>query len=62
MALLQHPGGSGYQEAVERLRQVRDLMNGLGRPEDFAAYLATVRGANKRRRNFMRLLEAAKLA
>ncbi len=54
-------GGSGYEEAVERLRQIHGLMKRLGRSEAFAAYLAAVRAANKRKRNFMQLLDAAKL-
>ncbi len=54
-------GGGAYEEAVERLRQIHGLMKRLGRSEAFAAYLTAVRTANKRKRNFIRLLDTAKL-
>jgi uncharacterized Zn finger protein len=50
-----------YEIAVARLKQVRDVMNLLGKTRELAAYLAAVRLAHKRKRNFLKLLDGAKL-
>ncbi len=46
-----------YQEAVELLKKVQDLMARLGRKAEFARYLESVRAAHKPKRNFMKLLD-----
>jgi len=60
-SVLQHASQSGYETAVARLKQVRDVMTRLGKSRELADYLATVRFAHKRKRNFLKLLDAAKL-
>jgi uncharacterized Zn finger protein len=60
-AALRLPNGQGYEEAVNRLRQVHELMTRLGKAKDFSAYLAGVLSTHGRKRNFMRLLVAARL-
>lgn len=51
---------AAYEEAVKYLRIVCDLMNRLGRSDEFAAYLTSIRTAHKPKRNFMKLLERFK--
>ena len=51
---------AAYEEAVKYLRIMRDLMNRLGRSDEFAAHLASIRAAHKPKRNFMKLLEGFK--
>jgi uncharacterized Zn finger protein len=46
-----------YEEAVKLLRKIRNLMTRLGREQQFAGYLESVRKANRRKRNFMKLLD-----
>jgi uncharacterized Zn finger protein len=58
---LQRVSQEGYQTAVARLRQVKDVMVKLGKTRDFAAYLASLRLAHKRKRNFLQLLDRARL-
>ncbi len=58
---LQQPSPRGYEAAAARLKQVRDVMTRLGKTRELAAYLASVRLANKRKRNFLKLLDAARL-
>ncbi len=60
-SVLQHASQRGYEIAVARLKQVRDVMTRLGKTRELADYLATVRFAHKRKRNFLKLLDAAKL-
>lgn len=48
-----------YAEAVGLLRKVQELMDRLGRGEEFAAYIASVRAAHKPKRNLMKLLGEA---
>jgi uncharacterized Zn finger protein len=52
----------GYEIAVARLRQIRDVMNRLGKTGELVAYLASVRLNHKRKRNFMLLLDKARLS
>ena len=58
---LQQVNQEGYKVAVARLRQVRDVMKRLGKDRELAAYLDSVRFTHKRKRNFLLLLNAAKL-
>jgi uncharacterized Zn finger protein len=55
-ATLRHTGNDAYAEAVRLLRKIRQLEDRLGRKQDFAAFLASVREAHRRKRNFMALL------
>lgn len=48
-----------YEEAVRLLRKVQELMSRLGRGEEFATYLASVRAAHRPKRNLMKLLDRA---
>jgi uncharacterized Zn finger protein len=52
-------GKQAYQQAVGLLRKVREVMTRLGREEVLAAYLASVRATHKRKRNLIKLLDAA---
>jgi uncharacterized Zn finger protein len=52
-------GKQAYQQAVGLLRKVREVMTRLGREEELAAYLASVRATHKRKRNLIKLLDAA---
>lgn len=60
-SVLQQASQRGYEIAVARLKQVRDVMTRLGKTGELATYLASVRLAHKRKRNFLKLLDAAKL-
>jgi uncharacterized Zn finger protein len=51
---------SAYDAAVAYLRIIRDLMNRMGKDNEFVAYLASIRAAHKPKRNFMKLLDAFK--
>jgi len=51
----------GYQMAVGHLRRIRDMLKAHGRSQEFLAYLAALRQEHKRKRNFLALLDAAKL-
>jgi uncharacterized Zn finger protein len=59
-ALLKITTDSGYAAAVERLGQVRDLMDRTGSGGEFPDYLAGVRAAHARKRNFTKMLDAAR--
>ena len=50
-----------YEEPVRRLLVVRDLMRRLGREGEFAEYVADLRAEFKRKRNFLKLLDAHRL-
>jgi uncharacterized Zn finger protein len=59
---LQQVSQRGYEIAVSRLRQIRDVMIRLGKTGELAAYLASVRFNHKRKRNFMLLLDGARVS
>jgi uncharacterized Zn finger protein len=48
-----------YEEAVRLLHKVQELMNRLGRGEEFPTYVASVRAAHKPKRNLMKLFDRA---
>jgi len=48
-----------YEEAVELLRQIKELMDRLDRGGEFSEYLAAVKAQHKQKRSFMRLLDEA---
>jgi tetratricopeptide (TPR) repeat protein len=58
---VQQTNQRGYEVAIARLTQVRDVMTRLGKTRELAEYLAAVRLVNNRKRNFVKLLDAAKL-
>lgn len=58
--LLERMGSPDYAGVVRLIRHVRELMNGLRREREFAAYLNELRTVYKRKRNFMKLLERVK--
>jgi len=58
---LQQVSQRGYEIAVSRLRQIRDVMDRLGKTGELASYLASVRFNHKRKRNFMLLLDKTRL-
>jgi uncharacterized Zn finger protein len=57
-ALLGTKRNDGYAAAVELLGHIRGLMVTLGAEAEFAGYLATVRAAHGRKRNFTSMLAA----
>jgi uncharacterized Zn finger protein len=48
---------AAYETGIHLLHKIRAVMGRLGQKESFAAYLASVRAAFARKRNFIRLLE-----
>lgn len=56
---LNRKNNQAYREAIGLLRQVRDLMFRVGKQQDFARYLASVRSGHKAKRNFVKLLDHA---
>jgi uncharacterized Zn finger protein len=59
-ATLGQKSNDAYREAVTLLRKVQRLMSRCDKQEPFAAYLTTVRTTHKPKRNFIKLLDAAK--
>jgi len=57
--LLAHTGNDVYEEAVQLLRKVQELLHRLGREAEFASQIASIRATQRRKRNFMKLLDAA---
>jgi len=49
-----------YRQAAAFLGKIRSLLGSLGRPGDFAGYLASVSAAHKAKRNFMKILARKK--
>jgi len=47
-----------YEEAVKLLQKIRELMARLDRVTEFDDYLAALRVEYKRKRNFIKLLDA----
>ncbi len=58
--LLELRRNDAYEQAVKVLGRIRTVMVRLGRESDFPAYLASVRTAHGRKRNFTRLLDRAR--
>lgn len=56
--LLHQRGNDAYTQAIRWLDKVRRLSIRLNRQEPFARDLATLRGAHKAKRNFVKLLDA----
>lgn len=56
--LLQHAAQRNYQESVTYLGRIERLCKGLGKDAEFRALLVSIRAANKRRPNFIKLIDA----
>ena len=59
-ATINQKNNDAYNEAVTLLRKIQRLMSRCDKQPAFAAYLTTVRTAHKPKRNFIKLLDAAK--
>ncbi len=59
--ILKQTNKDAYREATKLLLHLRDLMRRVDREDDFATDLASIRAAHKRKRNFMKELDRAKL-
>ncbi len=57
---LARKNNEAYREAIGLLYKIQRLMARLGRREDFSSFVAVLRVAHKPKRNFMKLLDAAK--
>jgi uncharacterized Zn finger protein len=55
--LVNQTNNKAYEEAYKLLLRVRELMNRLGRQDEFDEYLEIIRLEYKRKRNFMKLLD-----
>jgi uncharacterized Zn finger protein len=58
--ILKRSNNSAYEESVNLVRKIRELMVRLRRENDFDDYLAALRIEYKRKRNFMKLLDEFK--
>lgn len=58
---LDQTNNEAYRRTVGFLKKVRTLMTRLGRAEKFSTYLTSIRAGYKRKRNFMKMLEDARL-
>ncbi len=56
---LAHTGNDVYERAVGLLRKVQEVLRRLGREAEFAGRVASIRTAQRRKRNLMKLLDAA---
>lgn len=57
VTILKHSNNSAYEESVDLIRKIRELMARLRRENEFEDYLAALRIEYKRKRNFMKLLD-----
>lgn len=55
--VLDRKNNEAYEEAVDFLRKIRELMVRLGRESEFTDYATKLRAAHKAKRNFMKLLD-----
>ena len=55
---LRFPDKDAYREAVGLLRKIRQLMSRLGKENEFASLVRSVRAQHKPKRNLMKLLDA----
>jgi uncharacterized Zn finger protein len=60
--ILDQTNNQAYRTAVGYLRKIRELMSRVGRIDEFAPYLASVRTENKRKRNFIKMLDHTNLS
>ena len=57
--LLEQTNDRAYREAMDLLHKVRRLFTALEQAEDFSRYMAGLRAAYRRKRNFIKLLDQA---
>jgi tetratricopeptide (TPR) repeat protein len=57
--LLAHTGNDVYERVVQLLRKLQELLGRLGREAEFAGQIASIRATQRRKRNLMKLLDAA---
>ena len=55
--LVNQTNNKAYEQAYKLLLRVRELMNRLGRQDEFEEYVELIRLEYKRKRNFMKLLD-----
>jgi uncharacterized Zn finger protein len=55
-AVTSRTGESAYREARKHVQKAKALMERLGRPQEFAPFIAGLREANRRKRNLIRLI------
>jgi uncharacterized Zn finger protein len=60
VTILKHANNSAYEEAVNLVRKIRELMARFGRDAKFDDYLVALRVEYKRKRNLMKLLDEFK--
>ena len=60
VTILKHSNNSEYEESMNLIRKIRELMARLRRENEFGDYLAALRIEYKRKRNFMKLLDEFK--
>ena len=56
--ILKQANNDAYEEAVKLLQKIRELMGRLDRVTEFEDYLGALRVEYKRKRNFIKLLDA----
>ena len=56
--ILKQANNAAYEEAVKLLQRIRELMGRLDRVTEFEDYVAALRAEYKRKRNFIKLLDA----
>ena len=59
--LLEQKNNAAYSEAVALLRKAGALMTRLGQREELVNHVTLLRGKHKPKRNFIKLLDSAKL-
>jgi uncharacterized Zn finger protein len=57
--LVARTGNDVYEQVVQLLRKVQQLLGRLGREAEFAGQIAAIRTTQRRKRNLMKLLDAA---
>lgn len=55
--IVQQTNNRAYREAILLIKKIRVLMKGLGKEEEFAEYVSSLKVEYKRKRNFMKLLD-----
>jgi uncharacterized Zn finger protein len=55
-AVTSRTGEGAYREARKHLQKAKALLERLGRPQEFAPFIAGLREANRRKRNLIRLI------
>lgn len=58
--ILDQKNNGAYEEAVKLLKKIKELMARTGKGEAFTGYLQRIRAEHKPKRNFMKLLDAAR--